>query len=123
MDRLGKVELKEGKNICMIFTQESGSYIAKIVWWNLDKDLHVEEWAVATPIDDTRLDYVEAEHPANPEFPGIIGAGTILLVSDDQMDVSQLGRLVNGTATGLRTTLERVEALPEIAVPVSYPTS
>ncbi len=121
VDRLGKVELKEGKNICMLFTQQSEAYIVKIVWWNVEKELNVEEWAVAAPLNDTQLEYVEAEHPANPEFPGIIGAGTIQLVGDDEMQVTQLGRLVNGVAAGFVTTLERVDALPEIPVPVSYP--
>lgn len=121
VDRLGAVSTKEGKDLCLAFTGQDGSYVVRIVWWNLSKGIHVEEWAVALPVDDTHLDYVEADHPRQPDFPGIMGQGQIVMDSDTEMSVTQLGHLVDGSAGGFRTTLEKVESMPEISIPLTYP--
>jgi hypothetical protein len=123
VDRLGAVSTKEGKDLCMVFTGQGGGYLVRIVWWNLSKGINVDEWAIALPVDDTHLDYVEADHPEQPNFPGIMGQGQIILDSATEMTVTQLGHLVDGSAAGFRTTLAQVESLPEIPIPLTYPTS
>ena len=122
VDRLGVKEVKEGKDICLSFTAEAGSYIVKVVWWNVSKEIHLEEWAVALPVSDTELKYVEADHPGHSEFVGIVGAGDMTLTPDGQMTLVQLGHLSDGSAAGFLTTLTKVDRLPDIPVPLTYPT-
>ncbi|NBU28455.1 MAG: hypothetical protein EBS42_09700, partial [Caulobacteraceae bacterium] len=39
VDRLGAVSTKEGKDLCLAFTGQDGSYVVRIVWWNLSKGI------------------------------------------------------------------------------------
>ncbi|MFZ8981490.1 MAG: hypothetical protein ACO21N_06465, partial [Candidatus Nanopelagicales bacterium] len=84
--------------------------------------IHVEEWAVASPVSDTKLLYEEAQHEEESNFPGVIGNGEFSLVSDTEMTLVQLGRLADGSAAGFTTSLEKVDQLPDIPVPITYPT-
>ncbi len=122
VDRFGQVEVKQGKDICLSFTGESGYYIMKIVWWNLAKGIHVEEWAtVAVAAARGQLHYVEADPLGDPEFPGIVGSGVVSFTSDDKMRLSQVGHLSNGAAAAFVTVLAQVDELPEITIPITYP--
>lgn len=123
VDRFGSVDVKEGKDICALFASESDQYVMKIIWWNSSKAMHVEEWGVASPVSETQMLYAEAQHDKGSDFPGVIGNGTFSLVSDTEMRIVQLGQLVNGSAAGFSTLLEKVDQMPEIPVPVSYPTN
>ena len=122
VDRFGSVDVKEGKDVCALFASESGHYVMKIVWWNASKAIHVEEWGVASPVSETEMFYVETGHDAGSDFPGVIGEGELNLVSDTEMTLVQLGQLVDGSAAAFSTSLEKVDQMPEIPVPVSYPT-
>lgn len=122
VDRLGTVEVKEGKDVCLVFTSKEGNYIVKIIWWNVSKAIHVEEWAVALPTSDSTLQYVEADHAGQPDFPGIAGEGEITMMSDGQMQLVQVGHLTSGASAGFITTLVKVDQVPEIPVPLTYPT-
>jgi hypothetical protein len=123
VDRFGEVELKEGKDVCVVFAAEADLYVMKIIWWNVSNAIHVEEWGVAGPISDTQLLYAETPHDEESNFPGVIGEGELTLVSDSEMRLMQLGYLIDGSAAGFTTLLEKVDQLPEIPVPISYPTS
>ena len=123
VDNHGKVEVKEGKDVCLEFAQNSGAYVVKVVWWNEAKAIHLEEWAIAVPTSKTTLQYVEADHAGNPDFIGVVGEGEIVMTSDDVMTLMQLGNLIDGAAAGFVTTLNRVDQMPNIPVPLTYPTS
>jgi hypothetical protein len=123
VDRFGSVEVKEGKDICVLFADEADIYVMKIIWWNVNEAVHVEEWGVAGPISETQLLFAETQHDEAPDFPGIIGEGELTLVSDTEMTIMQLGHLINGDAARFTTTLEKVDRLPEIPVAVTYPKS
>ena len=122
VDRFGAVEVKEGKDVCAVFAAESDLYVMKIVWWNVSNAIHVEEWGVAIPVSDTKLHYEEAQHEEGSSFPGVIGTGEFSLVSDTEMTLVQLGRLADGSAAGFTTSLAKVDQLPDIPVPITYPT-
>jgi len=121
VDRRGTVEVKEGKDVCISFTANSGLYVAKVVWWNVGSGIHVEEWAVVIPVTETLLQYAEADHMGNEDFTGIFGTGDITIDSDSRMTMSQLGNLMDGTAAGFTTTLTQVDQMPDIPLPVTYP--
>ena len=123
VDRFGSIDVKEGKDICALFTAESGQYVIKIIWWNASKAIHVEEWVIAVPVSETEMFYAETQHDEGSDFPGVIGNGEINLVSDAEMTIVQLGHLVNGSAAGFLSSLVKVDQMPEIPVPVSYPTN
>ncbi len=122
VDRFGSVDVKEGKDVCALFSSESGHYVMKVIWWNASKAIHVEEWGVASPVSETEMFFVETEHDEGSDFPGVIGEGELNLVSDTEMTLVQLGQLVDGSAAAFSTSLEKVDQMPEIPVPVSYPT-
>ncbi|MFM8352762.1 MAG: hypothetical protein ACKN9D_17070, partial [Actinomycetales bacterium] len=121
VDSRGTVETKDGKNVCIEFSSQATGYVMKTIWWNVSKGIHVEEWAIAEPISDDELNYLEADQGGNPDFPGITGQGSVFLNSDTSMTLEQLGYLTDGSAAGFATTLQRVDTLPEIPVPVTYP--
>lgn len=123
VDRFGSIDVKEGKDICVLFAEESELYVMKVIWWNVSKGVHVEEWGVAGPLSDTQLLFAETQHEESPDFPGIIGEGELTLVSDTEMTIMQLGHLIDGSAAGFTTSLKKVDELPEIPIPLSYPTS
>jgi hypothetical protein len=115
--------VKDGKDVCALFASESDLYVMKIIWWNASKGVHVEEWGVASPMSETQKLYSETQHDDGSEFPGVIGSGEFNLVSDTEMTLVQVGQLVDGSAAGFSTSLEKVDRIPEIPVPVSYPTN
>ncbi|MFM7147468.1 MAG: hypothetical protein ACKOW5_14175 [Actinomycetales bacterium] len=121
VDSRGTVATKDGKNVCVEFSSQATGYVMKTIWWNVSKGIHVEEWAIAEPISDDELNYLEADQGGNPDFPGITGQGSVFLNSDTSMTLEQLGYLSDGSAAGFATTLQRVDTLPEIPVPVTYP--
>lgn len=122
VDIRGNVEVKEGKDVCLQFAQNSGVYVVKVVWWNESKAVHLEEWAIAIPTSESTLAYIEADHAGNPDFVGVVGEGDIEMSSNDSMTLLQVGNLIDGSAAGFVTELDRVAQMPEIPVPVTYPT-
>lgn len=57
----------------------------------------------------------------NIDFPGIIGRGTFELRGKNQAELIQIGHLIDGSASGFTTILERAEELPHVPVPQTYP--
>jgi len=124
VDRKGNVEVKEGKDVCIAFTAESGAYVTKVVWWNLTNNIHIEEWAVAIPVTDKLLQYGEVGFRGHGEdFVGVYGGGDITIDSNSRMTMSQLGVLMDGTAAGFTTELTKVDQIPDIPIPVTYPSN
>lgn len=121
VDHLGVVETKEGKNVCLQFTEVANAFVAKVTWWNVEAGIHVEEWAVALPTERGSLEYVEPEHPEGSGFPGVAGAGALRFTREGTLELHQIGLLTDGTAAAFRTSLERVDALPEIPLERTYP--
>lgn len=121
VDHLGVVATKEGKNVCLQFTEVAGAFVTKVTWWNVEAGIHVEEWAVALPTERGYLEYVEPEHPTDSGFPGIAGAGALRFTREGALELHQIGLLTDGTAAAFRTMLERVDALPEIPLERTYP--
>jgi hypothetical protein len=121
VDFRGNVEVKDGKDVCLAFAQNSGSYVVKIDWWNESKAIHLVEWAIAIQTSESTLVYMEAGHAGNPDFIGVAGEGEIEMSSNDSMTLMQVGNLIDGSAAGFITELDRVAQMPEIPVPVTYP--
>ncbi|MFO1540074.1 MAG: hypothetical protein ACKOTZ_06450 [Chloroflexota bacterium] len=121
VDHLGVVTTKEGKNVCMEMAANAGAFVVQVTWWNVDAGIHVQEWAVALPTERGTLEYIEPQHPDDAGFPGIAGAGELRLTRQGTMLLHQFGLLADGSAAAFTTTLERVEAMPEIPLPVTYP--
>jgi len=65
--------------------------------------------------------YAETQHDEESDFPGVTGNGEFSLVSDTEMMFVQNGHLINGAAAGFSTLLKKVDQMPEISVPISYP--
>lgn len=123
VDLDGRVTVKEGKDICLQFTQGAAGRgcVMKVIWWNVAAGVHVEEWAVALPMGDGIIEYREATHPAEAGFPGISGAGELRLTDTETMEIHQVGQLADGSAAAFQTTLKRVRALPVIPIKRTYP--
>ena len=121
VDFRGNVEVKDGKDVCLAFAQNSGSYVVKVDWWNESKAIHLVEWAIAIQTSESTLVYMEAGHAGNPDFIGVAGEGEIEMSSNDSMTLMQVGNLIDGSAAGFITELDRVAQMPEIPVPVTYP--
>lgn len=120
----GRLQVKEGKDVCLSFRQEEKALIVRVVWWNVDAKIHVNEWAVAIPVGPNRLAYYEAQghtYEGNDAFPGIAGEGYIWLNPDKTLSMSQSGTLRDGSAAAFVTKLVRVEQLPVIPVLQTYP--
>ena len=121
VDFRGNVAVKDGKDVCLNFAQNSGSYVVKVEWWNESKAIHVVEWAIAIPTSESTLAYMEAGHAGDPDFVGVEGEGEMEMSSNDSMTLLQVGNLIDGSAAGFITELDRVAQMPEIPVPVTYP--
>ena len=121
VDNRGNADFKKGKHLFLQFPGPSDGYVVKISWWNESQSTRVAEWAVAVPVGENGLTYQEANQDENPNFTGIIGHGDLTLVSGEAREISQVGHLVNGSAAGFSSTLQRVDQMPDIPVPVTYP--
>ena len=125
VDLNGSVTTKEGKDVCLQITQSSaeGAFVMKVIWWNVEAGMHVEEWAVALTMGNGTLEYREANHPVEAGFPGIVGTGELRLIDKETMEMHQIGYLANGSAAAFQTTLKKVQALPVIPLMRTYPKS
>ncbi|MEM8743024.1 MAG: hypothetical protein AAGF14_00140 [Pseudomonadota bacterium] len=122
IDQRGKIERKEGKDIYIEFLDLADEvYAIKIHWWNVAAKINVLEYAVLVPGTANNFSYTEALHPPNSGFPGIQGHGTFRIIDQNSAELTQVGRLVDGSASAFVTTLKRVDKAPEISVPQTYP--
>ena len=121
VDAYGATSTKEGKNVCVSFTREGDQLLIVVEWWNLDRNIYVREYAIGVPSSRNRLEYIEVRHSEDSGFPGVSGRGT-MTVYGSTVYMTQLGHLADGTASGFSNTLVRVQELPEIPIPLTYPT-
>jgi|GEM_PF-1891137 len=125
VDAGGKVLVKEGKEIYVQFLELVDEVlIAKIQWWNVSAKINVVEYAVFSQVDEVTLTYTEATHPPDSDFPGIEGSGTFEIDDDGDIPVAhftQLGHLLDGSASGFATQLKKVDKVPDIPVSQTYP--
>jgi hypothetical protein len=118
----GVIERKEGKEIYIQFlSPKNGVYPVKIHWWNEQHGIDVVEYGVLVREAENTYAYTEADHPDNSGFPGIAGSGTFRLLDASTARVSQLGRLLDGSAAAFVTRLHKVSKIPVVSVPQSYP--
>ena len=118
----GTITVKEGKNIYVAFGDLiDGVYTIKIHWWNVEAGVNVVEYAVLVPEEANVYDYAETHHPADSGFPGIQGGGTFTLLDETTAELTQIGHLIDGSASAFMTRLTKVDAAPEIPIPQTYP--
>ena len=122
----GEIEIKEGKDIYVRFLEKVDNiYVIEIRWWNVAQGLNVLEHGVLTRVSPNIYRYIEADHYdfglPNDDFPGIVGRGTFELRGRDHAELIQIGHLVDGSASGFTTILERADELPDVPVPQTYP--
>ncbi|MEM7446454.1 MAG: hypothetical protein AAF414_24255 [Pseudomonadota bacterium] len=122
IDRFGTIEIKEGKDIYVEFGDlVDGIYTIRVHWWNEEAEINVVEYAVLTQVSDNMFSYTETDHPADSGFPGIIGAGTFQILDENTAQLTQAGRLLDGSASSFQTHLILSDAAPSISIPQTYP--
>lgn len=124
VDTCGDVEIKEGKEIYVFFKQRVDDiFVIEVRWWNEAREINVDEFGVLTQAAPNLYSYVEADQKGGQgkKFPGIIGQGNFKLVAEDRAELIQLGHLIDGSASGFTTTLQRVDELPVAPIDQSYP--
>lgn len=125
VDANGNVAVKEGKEIYVQFLDVVDEVlIAKIQWWNVSANINVVEYAVFSQVDEDMFTYTEAAHAADSDFPGIEGSGTFEIDDESGIPVAhltQLGHLLDGSASGFSTQLKKVDKVPDIPVSQTYP--
>lgn len=122
----GQIEIKEGKDIYVHFIEKVDDiYVIEVRWWNVSAGIHVLEYGVLTRISPNIYRYVEADHHnfgvPNFDFPGIIGRGTFELKGANAAELIQIGQLIDGSASGFTTLLEKVDEVPVVPIPQTYP--
>ena len=122
----GDIQIKEGKDIYVHFVEKVDDiYVIEVRWWNESAGLNVLEYGVLTRVSPNIYRYIEADHHSFGvpifNFPGIIGRGTFELKGRNTAELIQIGHLVDGSASGFTTLLERADELPDVPVPQTYP--
>lgn len=122
----GTIEIKEGKDIYVRFIEQVDEiFVIEVRWWNLSAGINVLEHGVLTRISPNIYRYIEADHlelgMPNDDFPGIIGRGTFELQGRNRAKMIQVGHLIDGSASGFTTILERANELPKVPIDQTYP--
>ena len=122
----GTIEIKEGKEMYVRFLEKIDDiFVIEVRWWNTDAGINVLEHGVLTKVSPNIYRYIEADHlesgMPNYNFPGIIGRGTFELRGKNTAKLIQIGHLIDGSASGFTTVLERSDSLPEVPVDQTYP--
>lgn len=122
VDINGEVSVKEGKEIYVEFMEWiDGVYSIRIHWWNVSAGINVMEYGVMVPHGDGVFEYNEALHHEDSDFPGLQGRGRFKLLDDHTATLSQLGHLLDGSASAFVTTLHKTDTAPEIPIDLTYP--
>lgn len=122
----GTIEIKEGKDIYVRFLERVDDiYVIEVRWWNESANINVLEHGVLTQISPNIYRYFEADHlefgMPNNNFPGIIGRGTFELQGRNRAKLIQVGHLIDGSASGFTTVLERARSVPVVPIDQTYP--
>ena len=97
-------------------------------WWTADREIRVQEYALATRVTPSLFNYMEAQSPSDRRAPhasttpGTRGQGFITLTENNKLKVTQLGMRPNGDTSIVVEYLSRVERLPNIPIPLAFPT-
>jgi hypothetical protein len=122
VDIHGDLAIKEGKEIYVELVEFlAGVHTVRIHWWNLSKGINVMEYAVMVRVGENLFEYSEAEHPDDSGFPGIQGHGLFRLLDENTVELTQIGHLLDGSASAFVTTLHKVDAAPDVPIAKSYP--
>jgi hypothetical protein len=118
----GKLDVKEGKEIYVEFMELIDDvHVIKIHWWNTSNKINVVEYGVLVPGGENHFVYSEAQHAPGSGFPGIQGQGSFRLINDNTAQLTQIGHLIDGSASAFATDLKRVDKAPEVPIPQTYP--
>jgi len=118
-------------NTCLSLNKvgKLGAWKLAFEWWSQESKIRVREYALGSWITPKALAYQEAKSardrrsPYASTTPGTRGGGFINLIDRKTLKMSQLGRGANGDVTLLVYYLEKVDAFPEIEIPLTYPLS
>ena len=116
-------------NTCMRLDKvgEIGGWKVGFEWWSQESNIRVAEYALGSWITPKVFAYKEAKSagdrrsPYASTTPGTRGAGYINFVDSKTLRLSQSGRAANGDVTLLVYYLERVDAFPELTIPLTFP--
>lgn len=125
----GDISYFSSGNTCMSLEKIGDVGVWKIgfEWWNLEAKIRVREYALGSLLTAKVLAYQEAKSAEDRRFPyasitpGTRGAGYIHLVDSKTIRLSQLGRGPRGDVTLLVYYLEKVDAIPELTLPLTFP--
>ena len=116
-------------NTCMRLDKvgEIGVWKVAFEWWSQESKIRVAEYALGSWISPKVFAYKEAKSaedrrsPYASTTPGTRGAGYINFVDSKTLRMSQMGRGANGDVTILVYYLERVDAFPDLTIPLTFP--
>jgi hypothetical protein len=122
----GDIEIKEGKDIYVRFLDQIDDiFVIEVRWWNVSANINVLEHGVLTRISPNIYRYIEADQHdlgfPRLDFPGIVGRGTFEIQGRNRARLIQIGHLIDGSASGFTTLLERTDELPEVPIAQTYP--
>ena len=122
INQLGKISRDKGQHVYVQFLDLADEvYAIKIHWWSTSAKINVVEYAVLVPSTPNSFSYTEATHPRDSGFPGIQGRGTFTIIDENTAELTQVGRLLDGSASALATVLKRVDKAPDVPVAQTYP--
>jgi uncharacterized protein YdeI (BOF family) len=122
----GDIEVKEGKDIYVRFLDQIDDiFVIEVRWWNVTANINVLEHGILTRVSPNIYRYIEADHHElgfpTVDFPGIVGRGTFEIQGRNRAKLIQVGHLVDGSASGFTTMLERTDQLPQVPIAQTYP--
>ena len=116
-----------GSCLSLVRIGQGPAWTVEFDWWTADRAIRVKEHALATRVTPKLFNYMEAESPEDRRVPyasttpGTRGQGFITLTDNNKLKLTQLGRRPSGDASIVVEYLRRVEKLPEISIPLSFP--
>lgn len=108
-------------NYVEILDYNDGVYVFMVNWWNLEAGLNVVEYGILVPSRDDSYVMLEAEDRQGVGHTGITGHGFFRIEDRNTARIIQVGRLADGGAGAFSNLLDRVEAPPNVPLPLSRP--
>ena len=105
-------------NFVEFLGHRDGVYVFTINSWNEEAGVNVVEHGVM--VSDGENSYVMRK--AEGTHPGITGDGFFQIIDPNSAEMTQIGRLDDGSAAAFATPWMRVEAPPAVPLPQSHPT-
>ena len=116
-----------GSCLSLVRIGQGPAWKIEFEWWTADRETRVKEHALATRVTPKLFNYMEAISPEDRRAPyasttpGTRGQGFITLTENNKLELTQLGRRANGDTSIVIEYLSRVEKLPDISIPLTFP--